>query len=70
MSTTILLPTSAADESALAQLNARLAEEDARRVVRLVERERQDVRVIGRDGDYDILLVGGVPAKVRRAVGA
>jgi len=43
----------AADESALAQLNARLAEEDARRVVQLVERDRHDVRVIDRDGDYD-----------------
>jgi len=60
----------AADESALAQLNARLAEEDARRVVQLVERDRHDVRVIDRDGDYDILSVDGVPAKVRRAMRA
>ena len=60
----------AEDEAALAQLNARLGEEDARRVVRLVERVRQDVRVIRRDGDYDVLLVDGTPIKVRRAVGA
>ena len=52
-----MVPTSAADESALAQLNARLAEEDARRVVQLVERDRHDVRVINRDGDYDVLSV-------------
>jgi len=60
----------AADESALAQLNARLAEEDARRVVQLVEREQQDIRLIDRDGDYDVLVVDGLPAKVRRAVSA
>jgi len=34
------------------------------------ERVRQDVRVIRRDGDYDVLLVDGTPIKVRRAVGA
>ena len=61
-------PSSAAQMRAeLAAATTRLSEADQRHVIHLIERERQNVQLVRRMGDYDYVLVDGVPAKIRRA---
>ena len=68
-------PTGPSSEAAqfraeVATANARLSETDQRDLVQLIERERQHVQLVRRTGDYDYVLVDGVPAKIRRAAPA
>ena len=58
------------DREQIAVANARLAEEDQRRVALQAELEHPTVQLVRRADDYDYLLVDGVPAKVRRATPA
>lgn len=58
------------DRQQIAAANARLAEEDQRRVAQRVQRERSDVQLLRRANDYDYVLVDGVPLRLPTATSA